>query len=40
MKVDIKKLLFYIIITVLIGSIPSFFIKIGDIYTQQNNPPL
>lgn len=40
MKVDIKKLLFYIIITVLIGSIPSFFIKIGDIYKQLNKPPL
>ena len=40
MKVDIKKLLFYIIITVLIGSIPTFFIKIGDIYKQLNKPPL
>ena len=39
-KIDIKKLLFYIGITVLIGSIPSFFIKISDTYKSLNKPPL
>ena len=40
MKIDFKKLLFYIGITVLIGSLPSFFIKIGDTYKSINRPPL
>ena len=40
MKIDIKKVIFYIGITVLIGSIPSFFIKIGDVYRSLNRPPL
>ena len=39
-KIDIKKLLFYIIITVVIGSIPSLFIKISEIYKTLNKPPL
>ena len=39
-KIDIKKLLFYIIITVLIGSLPSFFIKISDVYKELNKPLL
>lgn len=40
MKINLKKLIFYIGITVLIGSIPSFFIKIGDTYKSLNRPPL
>ena len=40
MKIDLKKLIFYIGITVLIGSLPSFFIKIGDTYKSFNKPPL
>ena len=39
MKIDLKKLIFYVGITILIGSIPSFFIKIGDIYKSLNRPP-
>lgn len=40
MKINLKKLILYIGITVLIGSIPSFFIKIGDTYKSLNRPPL
>ena len=40
MKINIKKLLFYILITIFIGSIPTFFIKISDIYKYLNKPPL
>ena len=40
MKIDLKKLIFYVGITILIGSIPSFFIKIGDTYKSLNRPPL
>ena len=40
MKINLKKLIFYIGITVLIGSFPSFFIKIGDTYKSLNRPPL
>ena len=39
-NINIKKLLFYIGITLLIGSLPSFFIKIGDVYKTLNKPPL
>ena len=39
-KIDLKKLIFYIGITLLIGSLPSFFIKISDIYKSLNRPPL
>lgn len=39
-KIDIKKLIFYIGITLLIGSLPSFFIKIGETYKSLNRPPL
>ena len=38
-KIDIKKLLFYVGITVLIGSLPSFFIKISETYKSLNKPP-
>ena len=40
MKINLKKIIFYVGITVLIGSIPSFFIKIGDTYKSLNRPPL
>lgn len=39
-KIDLKKLIFYIGITLLIGSLPSFFIKISDTYKSLNKPPL
>ena len=39
-KINIKQLIFYIGITLLIGSVPSFFIKIGDVYKSLNRPPL
>lgn len=35
-----KKLLFYVIITIIIGTVPSFFIKIGDTYKGLVKPPL
>lgn len=34
-----KKILFYILITVFIGSIPSFFLNISDKYKSLNKPP-
>ncbi|MBQ9023998.1 MAG: tryptophan-rich sensory protein [Bacilli bacterium] len=37
---NIKKLLFYVGITLLIGFLPNFFIKIGDTYKSFNKPPL
>lgn len=39
-KINIKELLFYVGITLLIGSLPSFFIKIGKTYKSLNKPPL
>ena len=39
-KINIKKLIFYVGITLLIGSFPSFFIKIGETYKTINKPPL
>ena len=40
-NLDIKKLLFYIITTILIGTIPSIFVfKSMNIYTSLNRPPL
>ena len=39
-KIDFKKLFFYIIITLLIGTLPSIFIKINDVYKTLNKPPL
>ena len=39
MKIDIKKLLFYILITVGIGSLPALFINF-DNYNNFNKPPL
>ena len=39
-RIDLKKLVFYIGITLLIGSLPSFFIKISDTYKVLNKPPL
>lgn len=39
-KINIKKLLFYVGITLLIGFLPNFFIKIGDTYKSFNKPPL
>lgn len=39
-KIDLKKLIFYIGITLLIGSLPSFFIKISQTYKTLNKPPL
>lgn len=39
-NIDLKKLIFYIGITLLIGSLPSFFIKISDTYKSLNRPPL
>ena len=40
-KLDIKKLLFYIITTILIGTIPSIFVfKSMNVYNSLNRPPL
>ena len=39
-KIDIKKLLFYIIITVAIGSLPAIFVKTNEVYKTLNKPPL
>ena len=40
-NLDIKKLLFYIITTILIGKIPSIFVfKSMNIYNSLNRPPL
>lgn len=40
-NLDIKKLLFYIIITILIGVIPSIFVfKSMNVYNSLNRPPL
>ena len=40
-NLDIKKLLFYIITTILIGVIPSIFVfKSMNIYNSLNRPPL
>ena len=40
-NLDIKKLLFYIITTILIGTIPSIFVfKSMNIYNSLNRPPL
>ena len=39
-NIDIKKLIFYLGITLLIGSLPSFFVKISDVYKTLNKPPL
>lgn len=40
-NLDIKKLLFYIITTILIGTIPSIFVfKSINIYNSLNRPPL
>lgn len=39
-KIDIKKLLFYIITNILIGLIPSIFVfKIMNVYNSLNRPP-
>ncbi|MBQ1496267.1 MAG: tryptophan-rich sensory protein [Bacilli bacterium] len=37
---DIKKLVFYIFITIIIGSLPALFIKFSDTYNYLNKPPL
>lgn len=40
-NIDLKKLLFYIIITILIGTVPSIFtFKNMSIYNELNKPPL
>ena len=39
-KINIKELLFYIIITLIIGGIPSLFIKTSEVYGKLNKPPL
>lgn len=39
-KFNIKELLFYIGITLLVGSLPSFFINISEKYKSINKPPL
>ena len=40
-NLDIKKLLFYIITTILIGTIPSIFVfKSMNVYNSLNRPPL
>ena len=38
-NIDFKKLFFYVGITVFIGSLPSFFIKISDTYKSLKKPP-
>ena len=38
-KIDIKKLLFYIFITIIIGSVPALFIKISEKYKEIIKPP-
>ena len=40
MKINIKQLLFYILITIGIGSFPALFIKFSDNYNNLNKPPL
>ena len=40
MKIDYKRLLFYIIITLFIGGIPSIFVYTNNIYDKLNKPPL
>lgn len=40
MKINIKKLLFYIVITLLIGSLPSIFVIKNNVYETLNKPPL
>ena len=40
MKIDYKKLLFYIGITLLIGGIPSIFVITNNVYDKLNKPPL
>ena len=39
-KINIKQLLFYVIITIAIGSAPALFINIGDVYKSLEKPPL
>lgn len=39
-KIDLKKLIFYVLITLIIGSIPSLFIHINKVYSSLNKPPL
>ena len=39
-KIDIKKLLFYVIITLVIGSLPALFVKTNTVYKTLNKPPL
>lgn len=39
-KIDIKKLIFYILITLLIGGLPSIFVIKNDTYDTLNKPPL
>ena len=40
MKTNIKQLLFYIIITLIVGSLPAIFINISDNYKSLIKPPL
>ncbi|MBQ3475312.1 MAG: tryptophan-rich sensory protein [Bacilli bacterium] len=40
MKIDYKKLFFYIVITILIGGIPSIFVITNNVYDKLNKPPL
>lgn len=39
-KINIKELLFYIFITLIIGSVPSVFIISNNVYETLNKPPL
>lgn len=39
-KIDVKKLIFYILITLIIGSLPAFFINISAKYKPLIKPPL
>lgn len=39
-KLNLKELFFYIGITLIIGSIPSFFVKTNQVYKSFNKPPL
>ena len=39
-KIDIKKLIFYILITLLIGSLPSVVMINNNTYNTLNKPPL
>lgn len=38
-KVDIKKLIFYLVITLVIGTIPALFVRTNEVYKTLEKPP-